>query len=94
MGVVWRLMARMLRFIRLLVFNRNNVGDFSYPATELIYPFFATECTLSSQPPHPFNPIQAPQEIKNVVAFLRGKNGPKIRRGVLNGKRVDYFRGW
>ena len=25
--------------------------------------------------------------------FLRGKNGPKVRRGILNGKRVDYFKG-
>jgi len=28
-----------------------------------------------------------------VADFLRGKNGPKVRRGILNGKRVDYFKG-
>jgi len=36
---------------------------------------------------------QAPADLKAVVEFLRAKNGPKIRRGVLNGKRVDYFKG-
>lgn len=36
---------------------------------------------------------QASAEHKAVVEFLRGKNGPKVRRGVLNGKRVDYFKG-
>ncbi len=36
----------------------------------------------------------APQEMRNVVNFLRsGKAGVKIRVGVLNGKRVDYFKG-
>lgn len=28
-----------------------------------------------------------------MVDFLRGKNGPKVRRGILNGKRIDYFKG-
>ncbi|ORY23697.1 translocation protein Sec62-domain-containing protein [Naematelia encephala] len=36
---------------------------------------------------------RATPELKTVVDFLRGKNGPKIRRGILNGKRVDYFKG-
>jgi translocation protein SEC62 len=36
---------------------------------------------------------QAPAEHKAVIEFLRGKNGPKVRRGVLNGKRVDFFKG-
>lgn len=35
----------------------------------------------------------APPEIRNVVNFLRSKAGPKLRTGVLNGKRVDYFKG-
>ncbi|EIW78501.1 translocation protein [Coniophora puteana RWD-64-598 SS2] len=36
----------------------------------------------------------APQDIKNVVSFLRSsKAGIKIRVGALNGKRVDYFKG-
>ncbi|CCA72396.1 related to translocation protein sec62 [Serendipita indica DSM 11827] len=35
----------------------------------------------------------APPEIRAVVNFLRGKNGPKLRTGVLNGKRIDYFKG-
>jgi hypothetical protein len=36
----------------------------------------------------------APQEMRNVVNFLRSsKAGLKIRVGVLNGKRVDYFKG-
>ncbi|RSH95717.1 Translocation protein S62 [Saitozyma podzolica] len=34
---------------------------------------------------------RAPAELKAVADFLRGKNGPKVRRGILNGKRVDYF---
>ncbi len=42
---------------------------------------------------HSFATTQAPADLKAVAAFLRGKNGPKIRRGVLNGKRVDYFKG-
>ncbi|KAI0642790.1 translocation protein [Trametes meyenii] len=37
---------------------------------------------------------KAPQEIRNVVNFLRGSSaGIRIRVGVLNGKRVDYFKG-
>lgn len=36
---------------------------------------------------------RAEPELKNVVEFLRGKNGPKVRRGILNGKRVEYFKG-
>ncbi|WVQ79619.1 hypothetical protein IAT38_001719 [Cryptococcus sp. DSM 104549] len=36
---------------------------------------------------------RADPELKNVVDFLRGKAGPKVRLGVLNGKRVDYFKG-
>lgn len=37
--------------------------------------------------------FQASPEHRAVVEFLRGKNGPKVRRGILNGKRVDYFKG-
>ncbi|KAI0298705.1 translocation protein [Multifurca ochricompacta] len=37
---------------------------------------------------------KAPQDIRNVVNFLRSsKAGLKNRVGVLNGKRVDYFKG-
>ncbi|EGO03789.1 hypothetical protein SERLA73DRAFT_175427 [Serpula lacrymans var. lacrymans S7.3] len=37
---------------------------------------------------------KAPQEIRNVVQFLRSsKSDMKIRVGALNGKRVDYFKG-
>ncbi|TDL22768.1 translocation protein [Rickenella mellea] len=37
---------------------------------------------------------KAPQDIRNVVNFLRSsKSEMKIRVGVLNGKRVDYFKG-
>jgi hypothetical protein len=37
---------------------------------------------------------KASQEIRNVVDFLRSsKAGLKNRVGVLNGKRVDYFKG-
>ncbi|KAI0066839.1 translocation protein [Artomyces pyxidatus] len=37
---------------------------------------------------------KAPQDIRNVVSFLRGsKGGLKNRVGVLNGKRIDYFKG-
>ncbi|WRT66822.1 uncharacterized protein IL334_003785 [Kwoniella shivajii] len=36
---------------------------------------------------------RAEPELKNVIEFLRGKHGPKVRRGILNGKRVDYFKG-
>ncbi|BEI81116.1 hypothetical protein CcaverHIS002_0202760 [Cutaneotrichosporon cavernicola] len=36
---------------------------------------------------------RAPADHKAVIEFLRGKNGPKVRRGVLNGKRVDFFKG-
>jgi len=36
----------------------------------------------------------APPEVRNVVNFLRsGKAGIKVRTGVLNGKRIDYFKG-
>ncbi|KAH8087146.1 translocation protein [Cristinia sonorae] len=36
----------------------------------------------------------APPELRNVVNFLRsGKAGMKTRVGVLNGKRIDYFKG-
>ncbi|KAH9973857.1 translocation protein Sec62-domain-containing protein [Lactifluus volemus] len=37
---------------------------------------------------------KAPQDLRNVVNFLRSsKAGLKNRVGVLNGKRVDYFKG-
>jgi len=36
----------------------------------------------------------APPEVRNVVNFLRsGKAGIKVRTGILNGKRIDYFKG-
>ena len=36
----------------------------------------------------------APPEIRNVVNFLRGSSsGMKTRVGILNGKRLDYFKG-
>lgn len=37
---------------------------------------------------------KATQEMRNVADFLRSsKSGMKTRVGVLNGKRVDYFKG-
>ncbi|KAA1472549.1 translocation protein [Dentipellis sp. KUC8613] len=37
---------------------------------------------------------RAPADLRNVVSFLRsGKGGLKNRTGVLNGKRIDYFKG-
>ncbi|EIM89059.1 translocation protein [Stereum hirsutum FP-91666 SS1] len=37
---------------------------------------------------------KAPVDLRNVISFLRsGKAGIKIRVGVLNGKRIDYFKG-
>lgn len=37
---------------------------------------------------------KAPQDLRNVVNYLRSsKSGIKIRVGILNGKRVDYFKG-
>ncbi|WVQ77913.1 hypothetical protein IAR50_007619 [Cryptococcus sp. DSM 104548] len=36
---------------------------------------------------------RAEPELKNVVDFLRAKSGPKVRMGILNGKRVEYFKG-
>jgi len=37
---------------------------------------------------------KAPPEVVNMIAFLRGaKSGIKNRTGVLNGKRIDYFKG-
>ncbi|KAF7334438.1 Translocation protein [Mycena venus] len=36
----------------------------------------------------------APEDVKNVVIFLRSRNaGIKVRVGALNGRRVDYFKG-
>ena len=35
----------------------------------------------------------APPEARNIVNFLRNNAGIKTRVGVLNGKRVDYFKG-
>ncbi|KAL1915200.1 uncharacterized protein VTP21DRAFT_7476 [Calcarisporiella thermophila] len=37
---------------------------------------------------------KAPKEVKNAANYLRSdKSGLKIRQGVLNGKRVEYFKG-
>lgn len=37
---------------------------------------------------------KAPQDLRNVVNYLRSsKSGMKIRVGILNGKRIDYFKG-
>ena len=35
----------------------------------------------------------APPPVRTVVDFLRSKSGMKTRAGVLNGQRVDYFKG-
>ncbi len=37
---------------------------------------------------------KAPQDIRNIVNYLRSSQaGMKVRVGVLNGKRIDYFKG-
>ncbi|OCH89332.1 translocation protein [Obba rivulosa] len=37
---------------------------------------------------------KAPQDLRNVVNYLRSsKSGMKVRVGVYNGKRIDYFKG-
>ncbi|KAJ9114374.1 hypothetical protein QFC20_001517 [Naganishia adeliensis] len=36
---------------------------------------------------------RAAPELRAVATFLRSKNGPKVRRGILNGSRSDYFKG-
>ncbi|CAG8544570.1 3509_t:CDS:2 [Racocetra fulgida] len=36
---------------------------------------------------------EAPPELLNVVKYLRSTSHLKIRQGILNGKRVDYFKG-
>lgn len=45
--------------------------------------------TISSPPLS----TQATPEQRNLVNYLRGKTGPKVRSGLLNGKRTDYFKG-
>jgi translocation protein SEC62 len=38
---------------------------------------------------------KAPPEVKKVAQFLRGSSaGLKVRVGALNGKRMDYFKGF
>jgi hypothetical protein len=37
--------------------------------------------------------LYSPADLKAVAHFLRNKSGIKLRVGVLNGKRVDYFKG-
>ncbi|WFD03160.1 Translocation protein S62 [Malassezia obtusa] len=37
--------------------------------------------------------VNAPPEARRVVDFLRTKSGMKVRPGVLNGQRADYFKG-
>ncbi|KAK4703598.1 translocation protein SEC62, partial [Phenoliferia sp. Uapishka_3] len=39
------------------------------------------------------NQAKAPVDVQLVVNWLRNKSGMKTRVGVLNGKRVDYFKG-
>lgn len=34
-----------------------------------------------------------PPELRNVVLWLRHKSGLKTKTGVLNGRRMDYFKG-
>lgn len=36
---------------------------------------------------------KAPPELLKVAKFLRGNKEIKIKPGVLNGKRLDYFKG-
>ncbi|CAG8477902.1 9589_t:CDS:2 [Cetraspora pellucida] len=36
---------------------------------------------------------EAPPELINVAKYLRSTSHLKIRQGILNGKRVDYFKG-
>jgi len=35
----------------------------------------------------------APPEVQKTMAWLRNKSGMKLKTGILNGKRVDYFKG-
>lgn len=35
----------------------------------------------------------SPADVRTVVDFLRNKSGMKVKTGILNGKRVDYFKG-
>ncbi|WFD40353.1 Translocation protein S62 [Malassezia japonica] len=37
--------------------------------------------------------VNAPPEVRRVIDFLRTKSGMKVRPGVLNGQRADYFKG-
>lgn len=37
--------------------------------------------------------MNAPPEVRRVVDFLRTKSGMKVRPGVVNGQRADYFKG-
>ena len=40
------------------------------------------------------NQIKAPPQVRAVADFLRSsKAGIKLRVGVMNGKRLDYFKG-
>ncbi|KAH8919556.1 translocation protein [Atractiella rhizophila] len=39
------------------------------------------------------NQKKTPPEAKNVIDFLRTKSGMKLKSGVLNGKRLMYFKG-
>jgi len=36
---------------------------------------------------------EAPKSILNVAKYLRSGSGLKNRQAILNGKRVDYFKG-
>jgi len=36
---------------------------------------------------------QAPPELKNIALWLRNKSGIKLKTGIYQGKRVDYFKG-
>ncbi|THH19113.1 hypothetical protein EW146_g1983 [Bondarzewia mesenterica] len=52
----------------------------------------------AADPPHTMSTVEqqakAPPNVRNVVTFLRSsKAGLKNRVGVLNGKRIDYFKG-
>lgn len=60
----------------------------------------SSSARTSAVPAHsPLTPLPVPRlaqatpEQRNLVNYLRGKNGPKVRNGLLNGKRTDYFKG-
>lgn len=87
MKILMKQADRSLSALRLLI-QQNLASSASQPHLKSLFRGYPRRHQKMEQQ------AKAPQDLRNVVDFLRSsKAGMKVRVGVLNGKRADYFKG-